>query len=484
MAVNGGQVLALVGENGAGKSTLMNVLGGIHQPSSGEMHLNNEPYAPQNAEDAYNSGVAFIHQELNLFPNLSISENLFINSFPTTKRAGLTLIDRSSTNQKARELLTRVDLKVAPDTRVEDLSTAQQQLVEIAKAMAGKPRIIIFDEPTTALSRHESQALFQLIGDLRSQGIAMIYISHNLGDIMQLADNIAVLRDGTLVSAGPKDQYSMNRLIRDMVGRDLDSYFPARSKKASDQAVWEVRKLKSDRVTNISFKVNECEILGFYGLVGAGRSEMVRAILGLDPVLSGTVRWKDSTYHKFSPAQWIKNGVVYLAEDRREEGLLTGKSIQKNIQLASFPRYLNPLKLVKYAPLDQESKVYADITKINYQNLNRQQVQTLSGGNQQKVVLSRLLMTHPGMLILDEPTKGIDIGARQEIYGLINKLVDQGASAIIISSEIEELLGMCDRIIVMGQGQIYREFSKQEFDKNTILEAALGSGISNMDRGD
>lgn len=472
-----GKVLGLVGENGAGKSTLMNIMAGIHQPSGGHMLMEGVPFEPQNAGDSLSQGIAFIHQELNLFRNLTVSENLFINSFPRKRIAGCSVIDRVKAKELTKELLVRVGLEVDPSTVVGNLSTAQQQLVEIAKALAGNPRIIIFDEPTTALSRHESESLFELITELKSQDIAMVYISHNLDDILQLSDHIAVLRDGALISTGEKGDYSIGKMIKEMVGRDLDSFFPDKESTPVDQIVLEVNDLKSDVVNTVSFKVQQKEILGFYGLVGAGRSEMAKALMGLDPVKSGSINWKGSNHQKWTPRGWIKQGVVMLTEDRREEGLLVSKSIRKNIQLASYPDFTNNFNLIKYDKINREAATFAETTRIKFNNLDTQEVGTLSGGNQQKVVLSKWLMTNPQLLILDEPTKGIDIGAKQEIYSMINKLVDQGASTIMISSEIEELIGMCDRILVMNSGRITAEFDRQHFDKNAILEAALTSNF-------
>lgn len=468
-----GEILGLIGENGAGKSTLMNVLGGIHPLTSGSMLINGEAFHPATAKDALENGIAFIHQELNLFPNLSISENLFINSFPEKRIFGGSLIDKKELKQQTKALVQRVGLDISPSTRVGRLSPAQQQLVEIAKALAGKPRIIIFDEPTTALSRHESDALFRLIHELKLDKLSMIYISHNLEDILHLSDHIAVLRDGELISTGAKSTYTVPRMIKEMVGRDIGSYFPPREKKPEEDRCLEVEGLTSDAVAEVSFAVRKKEVLGFYGLVGAGRSELARALYGLDPVLRGSVVWKGKSYTKFSPSFWIKQGVVFLTEDRREEGLLLSKSLLKNIQLAALPNYLGKFKLINSNPLSSEAERFARATKTKYNNFRNQEAATLSGGNQQKVVLSKWLMTHPQLIILDEPTKGIDIGAKQEIYALINGLVDQGSSAIMISSEIEELLGMCDRIIVMSRGRITATYPQAPFDKNAILESAL-----------
>lgn len=471
-----GEIIGLVGENGAGKSTLMNILGGIIPPDKGQLTLNDEVFSPQSPNDSLEAGIAFIHQELNLFPNLSILENLFLNNFPKKKIAGISFIDKKEAKAKARHLLQQVGLHEDPGTLVENLSPAQKQLLEIAKALGNSPHIIIFDEPTTSLTRHETEKLFNLIRELRSRMIAMIYISHNLEDVIQLADQIVVLRDGKLISSYSKgDAYKLDKIIGDMVGRDMNQFFPARKNLSHDKTLLQVNNLTATgMVRNISFSVKRQEVLGFYGLVGAGRSELARIIYGLDPFETGEIRWKGKNLVKASPATWIMERVAFLTEDRREEGLLPEQNLEKNIALASLPKFTSlPAKIINRRSLRAATLEKANATKIKYQSLTSQPVSTLSGGNQQKAVLSKWLMTNPELLILDEPTKGIDIGAKQEIYGLVNRLVENGAGIILISSEIEELLGLSDRIMVMNQGRVSAEFKKDQFSRTAILEAAL-----------
>ena len=471
-----GEIMGLVGENGAGKSTLMNILGGIIPANAGQLSLNDRVFFPQSPNDSLEAGIAFIHQELNLFPNLSIMENLFLNSFPEKKMAGISIIDKKKATRKAMTLLQQVGLDTNPDTLVENLSQAQKQMLEIAKALSTSPRIIIFDEPTTSLTRHETEQLFHLISKLKSQKIAMIYISHNLEDIIRLADHIVVLRDGKLISAYEKGHaYKLDKIINDMVGRDMSQFFPDRESQPQQNILLEVRNLTAPGlVRNISFSVKNQEVLGFYGLVGAGRSEMARLIYGLDTFESAKISWRGKTVVNPSPARWIKERVAFLTEDRREEGLLQEQNLEKNIALASLPQFTSsPVKVINRQPLRLAISEKAKATKIKYHSLTGQIVATLSGGNQQKVVLSKWLLTDPRLLIMDEPTKGIDIGAKHEIYRLINGLVENGAGIIIISSEIEELLGLCDRILVMNQGRISAEFKKDQFERSAILEAAL-----------
>ncbi len=469
-----GRVLGLVGENGAGKSTLMNILGGVFPSTSGRIFFRDALFAPRSPCESQDCGIAFIHQELNLFPNLTIGENLFIGDLPKRRRPFINFISKTELRQKALVLLQQVGLDLDPATLVGDLTKAQQQLVEIAKALGGDPKLIIFDEPTTALSRHEADRLFALIHDLKARDIGVIYISHHLDDVLFLSDRIAVLRDGELVSSDERHAYTKAIMVRDMVGRDLEQYYPPRKPTNKTAVCLEVDQLTSDAIENVTFSVRKGEIVGFYGLVGAGRSEMARAIYGLDQFVSGTIHWQARPVRNFQPAAWIRRGLVFLTEDRREEGLLLPKSIRQNIALAGLPRYAHRMSgHVDHSALYRAAKEQATATRIKYNDLDRQEVHTLSGGNQQKVVLSKWLLTEPELLILDEPTKGIDIGAKKEIYLLINDLVERGAAVMLISSEIEELLGMCDRVLVMKEGRITGRFEKAQLDRSAILEAAL-----------
>nr|MBI1228805.1 ATP-binding cassette domain-containing protein [Cytophagales bacterium] len=475
LSLERGQILALIGENGAGKSTLMNLLGGVFTPSDGDMQLNGNAYLPDSPIAAQIKGIAFIHQELNLFPNLSIAENLFINQFPIKKLAGFSLIDRRTMRERAVELLRQVGLQIRPEVKVEELSPAQQQLVEIAKALSAHPQIIIFDEPTTSLSRHEANQLFELVFQLKAKGIAMIYISHNLDDVHLLADRIAVLRDGELVKLDVKEAVDIQGMVKAMVGREMSEFFPARKVLPDTKRLLLVENLTAKGfVTALDFHLNRQEVVGFYGLVGAGRSEMARILYGLDRFDTGNIYLNGRLIQKPNPADSIKNRMAFLTEDRREEGLLLGMDIQKNVQLAALSRFSRGIfRRIDRKRAGGQVSDTVQSAKTRYNSVTGQPVSTLSGGNQQKVVLAKWLLTAPELLILDEPTKGIDIGAKREIYGLINQLVEKGSSVLLISSELEELLGLCDRILVMSQGRITASFTKPMFDRNAILEAAL-----------
>lgn len=476
LSLDSGKILGLVGENGAGKSTLMNILSGIITPTQGKIWLDEQLFVPNSPKDAQDAGIAFIQQELNLFPNLSVAENLLLQNFPQKKRLGVSFLDGKNLQENAQQLLQQVGLEINPSTLLGRLSPAQQQLVEIAKALSNNPRIIIFDEPTTSLTRHEVLQLFELVQTLKASGIAMVYISHNLEDVVHLADHIAILRDGELVGQFEKEEgYDLNAIITHMIGRDVQQFFPARPNYDRSERMLQIEDLNAGRrIQNLNFEIYKQEIVGFYGLIGAGRSEMARMIFGLDVFEAGKIHWKDKTIATPSPQKWISHKVGFLTEDRREEGLFMTQSVTENIRLPALPSFIQPfMQRLDFRKIHQATAQKATATNVRYQSLEQQPVETLSGGNQQKVVLAKWLLIAPELLILDEPTKGIDIGAKQEIYLLMNQIIESGGSILLISSEIEELMGMADRILVMNEGMISKSFAKKDFDRSAILEAAL-----------
>jgi ribose transport system ATP-binding protein len=477
--LHAGQILGLVGENGSGKSTTMNIIGGVHQPESGRMQRSGIDYQPRNPRDAQRKGIAFIHQELNLFKNLSITENLFIERFP--KRPNfLPLIDRAAIRKRTEELLAEVDLHIDPATLVSRLSQGERQLVEIAKALSSEARIIIFDEPTTSLTTRETERLFVLIDRLKSRGIAIIYISHILGDVMRLCDDIVVLRDGHLVAAAPKTSMSIERMISLMVGRTIDQIFPPRTQTLrAGRPVLEVRGLTHPGVVkDISFSLRPGEVLGVSGLMGSGRSEMARILFGLDPYQRGDILIDGETLKATSPRACMDRGMAFLTEDRRLEGLMMEASIADNIALPALREHSSTwLRLVQRTKLGEEVQKVSRAVQITVPDIQRMLVKHLSGGNQQKVVIAKWLLRTPRIFILDEPTRGIDVGAKYEIYKLINLLAVEGTGILFISSEIEELIGMCDRILVMGHGEIRGVHERSAFDRERILKSAMWDGL-------
>ncbi len=469
--VGAGRTVGLVGENGAGKSTLMNILGGNHRPDDGLLLLAGGEFEPRGPRDAEAAGVAFIHQELNLFPNLSVAENLFLTAFP--HRAGTPLIDTTQMRERTRALLAEVDVTVSPDTLVEHLPTGERQLVEIAKALSLDARLIILDEPTTSLTARETERLFALMTRLRARGIAMIYISHVLEDVLRLCDDIVVLRDGERVATGPRAEFIKERMVTLMVGRNIQQFFPPRTTAPGAEPLLEAVGLTQPGVLrDIHFTLRRGEVLGVAGLMGSGRSELARVLFGLDPCERGEVRVTGRVLDRRSPRACIRERIAFLTEDRRAEGLCMEASIAANLALVTLPEQAS-LGWLDLDGLRARTAGIRDAVRLNKSARDAQPVKSLSGGNQQKVVLAKWLLAEPSVFILDEPTRGIDIGAKTEIYALINDLVARGAGVLVISSEIEELIGICDRILVMNRGELTDEIARPDFDRERILRAAL-----------
>ena len=467
-----GEVHAICGENGAGKSTLMNMIGGITPPSHGRMLWRGQPFAPASAADAKAAGIAFIHQELNLFTNLTVAENLFVDGFP--RRPGILrpFIDRRAMRDRASDLLARLDLDLPPERTLDALSPGERQLVEIARALHRDASLIIFDEPTTSLTARETERLFQVIEGLRRDGRTVIYISHILGDVRRLADRVAVLRDGRLVGEGTVAEFDIPRMIRTMIGRDLAAVYPQRSRPPRDAAVLEVAGLSTSGVIeNVSLTVREGEILGLFGLMGSGRSELARILMGLDPAERGEARLRGQPLTG-GPRERIRQGLAFVTENRREEGLMMDASIRDNLTLPAIESYRGGLGLDgdRIAEVAQELR---ETVRLKAQDLGRQPVRALSGGNQQKVVIGKWLPTEPKLFILDEPTRGVDIGARSEIYAIADRLAAEGAGLLVISSELDELMGICDRIAVMSRGEVVASFERDEFEERRIIAAAF-----------
>ncbi|MPY89641.1 MAG: ATP-binding cassette domain-containing protein [Luteitalea sp.] len=477
-----GRVLALVGENGAGKSTLMNILGGHVPAESGALRLGGLPYAPRTPHDARAAGIAFVHQELNLFANLTVAENLHLHDFP--RRAGLPWIDRAAMRARAAALLGQVGLHLAPDTPLDRLSTGERQLVEIARALGTAARVLILDEPTTSLSTRERERLFTLLATLRDRGLALVYISHDLEDVLRLADDVAVLRDGEVVAHGRAADFTGHRLVSLMIGRQVTQLYPARrdppERASADRPDelgvprLEVRGVSEPGIVrDITFTLHRGELLGLFGLMGAGRSELARILFGVYSAASGAIRM-DGRPLAGGPRARVRRGMAFVTDDRRHDGLCLDASVTDNIMLATLAACCRtPARLVHAERVRATVRRIREAVRLSRAAEERQAVRTLSGGNQQKVVLARWLLAKPQVLILDEPTRGVDVGARAEIYRLVRDLADSGAGILVISSEIEELIGLCDRILVMRQGELSGELARDAFDRARLLAAAL-----------
>jgi ABC-type sugar transport system ATPase subunit len=478
-SLRAGAILGLVGENGSGKSTTMNMLGGVLQTDGGRMTLAGQEYRPRSVQDAAASGVAFIHQELNLFRNLSVAENICITAMPH-RWNGLPFIDHGRINTRGRELLAAVELNIPPITPVNRLSQGERQLVEIAKAIGSNARIMIFDEPTTSLTSRETTRLFEILGRLRAQGVAIIYISHVLEDIMRLSDDIMILRDGRRIAASAKTEMTIPRMISMMVGRNIDQIFPERrADRVLGGPVLEVRGLNQRGIVHdINLTLQAGEILGIAGLMGAGRSELARILFGLDPYESGEIVVAGEPIAKPSPPLCISKGMGFVTEDRRNEGLMMEASITDNVALVSLQAFASGRTGVVDRPrLERGVREMVAGLHLKARNLEHTPVRDLSGGNQQKAVIGKWLLNNPRVLIIDEPTRGVDVGAKLEIYKIINDLAANGAGVLFISSEIEELIGMCDRISVMAQGEVRGTFACPDFDREALLAAAMWDPI-------
>jgi ribose transport system ATP-binding protein len=474
--VRAGEVLAVLGENGAGKSTLMKVIAGVYQPDQGEIRVEGKPVTIKNTQHAQALGISIIHQEFNLIPHLSVAENIFLGREPM--KTGRLLIDWKQMIEETRTLLKKVGLSVHPKRLVGSLNVAEQQLVEIAKSLSFQPKVIIMDEPTAALNDEETHNLFTIIQELKEAGTGIIYISHRLEEIFHISDHIMILRDGTFVDRLQTATANKDQVVALMVGRELTDYYPALAE-PSDQVQMEVRNLSAaGRLHQVSFRVHKGEILGIAGLMGAGRSELAKALFGAIPVEGGDILLNGTKMMPKSPKHAIRQGIAMVSDDRKGEGLVLSMSIEENLTLAN----LDPV--IHFGWINQSKQ--KEVVSRNMERLkikaasSELPVQFLSGGNQQKVVLGKWLETRPQVLILHEPTRGVDVGAKAEIYQLMKELAEQGVTILLISSELPELMGMSHRILVMHEGRITGEFDQKEATQEKIMHCATGGDQSGV----
>lgn len=462
-----GEVHALVGENGAGKSTLMKVLTGVYTKDSGKILLNGEEISINNVRDAQRKGIIMIHQELNLMNHLTAAQNIFIGREYKTKAK--VFLDAKTQNQEAKKLFERLNQDIDPTVKVGDLTVAKQQMVEIAKALSYDSKILIMDEPTAALTDNEIEDLFRVIRMLREEGRAIIHISHRLEELKQISDRITVMRDGGYVDTVNTKDTSIDQIIKMMVGREIFVTKQDAFTQKDNKVTLEVRNLNAGRmVRNVTFQAREGEILGLAGLVGAGRTETARAIFGADPHESGEILVHGKPVKISSPSDAVNAGIAYLSEDRKRYGLALGLSVDENVCMADMTDFLKALVFINFKKSRDNTTKQKESLSIKTPSI-KQKVKLLSGGNQQKVVLAKWLTRNSDILIFDEPTRGIDIGAKNEIYKLMNQLAAEGKTIIVISSELPEIIRTCHRVLVMCEGRITGEVTGDEIDQNVIM---------------
>jgi len=474
LSLRPGTVHALMGENGAGKSTLMKCLFGIYKMDAGEIYLDGQKVEMKNPDDAMAKGVAMVHQELQPVPARSVAENLFLGRFPVKKFGPLQVIDHKAMYDQTKYWLKEVRMDFDPKALLGSLSIGQMQSVEIAKAVSHQAKIVILDEPTSSLSDNEVEALFRIMNDLRDKGVAMVYISHKMDEIKRIADDITIMRDGTYVGTWKASELTTDQIIAKMVGRELTNIYPARNVEIGEK-VLEVENLCSIHersFQNVSFNIRKGEILGFGGLVGAQRTELMEGIFGVRNVASGTIKVKGKEVKINNPADAMNAGIGLITEDRRGNGIFGCLSIKDNVGVSVYNKYLKAGFVLDHASMN---KVVDDsIKKLRIKTPNmKEHIANLSGGNQQKVIVARWLANDPDILIMDEPTRGIDVGAKHEIYEIMNELAAQGKAIIMISSEMAELLGMSDRIYVMCAGKLRGEITdKAEMTQEHVMKYA------------
>jgi len=467
-----GEVLAVIGENGAGKSTLMKILGGVYPPDAGEIRLNGEEVSIDSVQTATEMGIALVHQELNLSDNLDVAANVFLGREPRESKL-FRLIDRKRIVAETEKVLQRIDMDCDPRTVVRDLAIGAQQMVEIAKALSINANILIMDEPTSSLSQRETEQLFRVIKDLQSQGVSIIYVSHRLGEVSEVADRVTVLRDGCVSGHLRQEEIEHDSMVRLMVGRDIETFYH-HDHATSAKPVFEVQDLivPGQSGNPISFTIHAGEILVLAGLVGAGRTELAHALFGIDELLGGTILLNGTPLEINNPRDAIRAGIALVPEDRRLNGLIMEMAVEENITLAGLDHYQRR-KMILFDKVRSIANEMVKKLDVRLRSID-QSVESLSGGNQQKVILAKWLSLKPKVLLLDEPTRGIDVVAKAEIYRLMEQLASEGVATLVISSEMQEVLGIADRIVVMHDREISGELEKEQFSEEAVLRLATG----------
>ncbi len=471
--IRAGTCHVLAGENGAGKSTLIKMICGYHQPTSGEMLLDNNLFLPKTPFDAISLGINAVYQELNLLPNLSVAENLFFDNLP---RNTFGFVDKKKLYAQTKEALAQFDLDINPDTPVSQLGIAYMQMIEIIKALSKNGRLLILDEPTATLTPKEIEKLFAILKRLKAQGVTLIYISHRLNELKEIGDDISILRNGVVVKSCPINEISTEEMIKEMIGRQMEEEYPFDETIQIGETIFEAKNITTNKIKNINISAKQGEILGIAGLVGAGRTEFLRAIFGADKKSTGELFINGERKIIKNPKDAVHCGINFVSEDRKHQGLVLDFEIFKNISLTTIKEY------AKGGVLEQDlerkdSNHYRDLLNIKSSSVEQKAV-NLSGGNQQKVIFAKWLKAAGNILLLDEPTRGIDVGAKYEIYLLLNELAKQGKAIIVVSSDIHELMGICHRIVVMSNGEISGELMREQFDSTKLLSLSYQNYLS------
>lgn len=473
------EILAVIGENGAGKSTLMKILSGSYSGYSGEIFISGKLHCCDTIKNSEKAGIAMIYQELNLELDLSVAENIYLGIPPRTR---LGFVDWETMNEEAKKILDRLGLRISPKSDVRNLNASQQQIVSIARALVRNPAILILDEPTASLTEEEANNLIRLINELKESGISCIYISHKLDEVFSISDRIVVMRDGKYVSEYEKSEIVPSKVIEDMVGRKLDKMYPVSNRKMGEEVlrvenlqVAHPQAVQKKIIDDISFSVKKGEILGLAGLVGSGRSELLRATYGAMAKAKGRIYVDGNEVKINKPSDGIQHGIGFLTEERKNDGYVGSMSVKENMTLTILKEISN-LGFIKRNDEKSHADQYFKYLQIKATSLD-QNIMTLSGGNQQKVILAKSLMANSKILFLDEPTRGVDVGTKAEIYKIMEDLVEKGLSIVMISSELPELIAMCDRFIVIGRGKVLGEFDKSEVNEKVIIHTASQIGL-------
>ena len=469
ISVKQGEVLAIAGENGAGKSTLIKILAGSHHADRGSINLFGEDLSRSSPKEMLDRGVVVIHQELSLAPNLTVAENIFLGRLPRTRTK---VVDWAGAVRKSQELLDRLQVSVSPKALVKNLSIADRQMVEIAKALSQRVRLMVLDEPSAVLGDQELAQLFKVVRGLAREGVAIVYISHRLDEIFDLADHVTVLRDGSHIATSAVGDVTKDELISLMVGRTLQDLYPAKGRTLGEEAL-RVAGLTNGRLNNVSFGVRRGEIVGIAGLAGSGRTEVLRAIYGADPIRSGTVELAGKLVTIGTPRSGLRQGFGFVPEDRKDQALFSSQTIRFNVNIARL-RDLSRFGVMSTSQDNQRAQQNISRFKIRASSA-RAKVRSLSGGNQQKCVLARFVDSSCRVLLIDEPTRGVDIGAKQEIYNLLDEIARQGTSVLMVSSELPEILGLSDRVLVMHEGALAADLSAAALTEETVMQYATGT---------